>query len=444
MNIDNWLLDPNADPVVLIDCYHTEGVRRIGTQPYITRPDDNPANVSYDDFVDGGLMFAAQMGANRSIGHLEFWGMEGEHLLDWTSYTAWIGNKSWAFSQFERLASGIIESATRPSRQKIRLEFSDPAKKLQSQLLTEKTGDVLTPLPMGWAFNASPVVEDAATLKYRLSFSNLVDIIEVRDNGLPVAGYTDHGDGSFTLSIPPSADLTCDTAPSGSTPSTVRFCCDLIAKMKGLGVSGVVNFGSFQNEAEVGLFVNGNETAWSLINSLCGSIGAFPRFNEFSELELVHVPHSGPAELEIYDDDIWQDGFSQLSIEPVRDVKFSYRKNWTVQSNLAGGVTAENRDLYGRENTQIDIDNGADDQELQLIDSLLTDPSEAQQEAEKRGAIWARKREIWRFSVVLPGLTARLGQRVYVDITNEITGTGTIIGWSKRPDRKQTELEVMF
>ena len=439
-DVNSWLLDPNANPVVLIDCHHTEGVRRIGTQPYITGPDADPANAVYDDFVTDGLVFAAQMGANRSIGQLEFWGMEDEHLLKWTTYAAWIGDMSWPFAQFEPLAAGVIERATRPARRKIRLEFSDPSKPLQSQLLTQKTGDVLTPLALGTVFNASPIVENDATLKYRAS-SEPCQITAVRDNGLPVAGYTDHGDGSFTLAINQEGDITCDVIGQNNT---VESACNFIAQQSGLFVSDVINFGDFQNTAKIGLYVTGNETAWDLINQLCSSIGVFPRFNEFGELELVHMPHSGAAEFEIYDDDIWQDGFSQSSVEPARNVQLNYRKNWNAQSNLAGAVTPDNRELYGRNSSQIDIDNGAADQELQLVETLLAEQTDAQTEAIRRGQLWATEREIWRFDAVLPGLAAKLGQRVYVDIADAITGTGTIIGWSKRPDRKACELEVMF
>lgn len=439
MTLDQWLLDSQADPVVLFDVHHAGGVRRLSTQPFVTTNSDVPPNAAYDDFIIGGVEIAAKIGSNRAIGSVEFYAMEGEAAFEWVSYTAKIGDISWPASAFYPLSTGVIEQATRPARNKIRLEFSDPAKPLHGVILSEKTGESLTPLALGEVFNATPVLEDTLTLKYRAN-SIPCAITAVRDNGVPVAGYTDNADGSFELHQSVAGDITCDISQQHHT---VMAACNFLSSRKGYPVTETVNFDAFQQAAAVGVYITGTETTWGVITDLCTSIGAFPRFDELGNLDLVYVPHAGNAEMALYADDVWMDGFRQSSAINPANVRLNYRRNWTVQNNLAGAVTPEERDLYSRSSTSIEIDNGKPD-ELQVIETLLTNPQQAATEANRRGDLWRNRREIWQLDAVLPGLVARLGQRAAIVIADAVTAVGTVISWHKRPDRKSTEVEVLL
>jgi hypothetical protein len=94
--------------------------------------------------------------------------------------------------------------------------------------------------------------------------------------------------------------------------------------------------------------------------------------------------------------------------------------------------------------TLIEIDNGQSGREKQVIETLLVNAAQAQQEAGRRGALWSQRRETWRFDAMLPGLRVRIGERIMIDIADAVSKTGTVVGWSKRPDRKQTEIEVLI
>lgn len=431
-----WLDDPTADPVVLLDAYHAEGVVRISNQPFTTGSNDSPANAAYDDLISDDLQITAEIGANRSIGSIEFSAMDGEWLNEWTTYSIKLGDSSWTAEQFYTLSSGIIESGIRSGRNQVTLEFSDYSNALLSPALTAMTVDALTPLALGNVFNASPVLEDALMLKYRASLQPCA-IVAVRDNGVPVASYTDHGDGCFTLGQSQTGDITCDIIDSRSS---VLAACQALAEIKGLQVARPVNFGQFQFDAEIGIYISGNDSVLSLMSELCSSIGAFPRFSENGELELVFIPFDGPAERILADDDVWADQFNERDIVLPANINLNWRKNWTTQSNLAGAVGADNRELYGREYSVIRVDNGYHDNDVQEIDTLLSNQSQAEIEASRRAELYSKTRRKWYIEAAMPGMWVSLGQRIGVDITDTINMVGTVISWNKRPSGKSAEI----
>lgn len=439
-DLNTWLLDPSANPVVLVNAFHESGVRHLATQPYITCYQCSPPNVAYDDFLIGGLTLAAQLGANRTIGELNFYALEDEANCEWGRYEILMGDMRWEIGDFFALSKGHIEQATRPARNQMRLSLSDPAQQLQSQALKHLTNDTLTPLALGSVSNATPVLEAAITRKYRANQIPCT-ITAVRDNGLPVAAYTDHGDGSFSLLQSVAGEITCDIEESHNTVFTA---CEQLAQLKEIPLSRAIHFSEFQQQATIGLYVTGNETVWDLMTQLSNSIGAFPRFNELGELELIYLPHQGEADLQLSDDDVVLDGFSQSRVIPPANIQFNYAANWTTQSSLAGAVTEADRERYNQPQSVIHIDNQQPHHSVQALESLLVAKAHAQTEANRRGALWKKQREVWQFEVLLAGLAVNLGQRVHVRIHDVIDQTGTVIAWSKRPDRKKTEIEVMF
>ena len=436
-SIQYWLWQPDSRPVVLVDLVHSTGIRRVSTFPYCTRPNDVPANKIYDDVIDGGITLASVMGDGQAIGEMEFYGLEGEEALNWQSYQMWLGDLAWPFSQFAPLAAGVIKRATRPSRKKIRLEFVDPADRLKTPALTAKTGENLTPLVLGSVLNISPVVQDAATATYRASLVPCT-FSQIRDSGMTVSTTSASG-GAFTLTANPIGQVTCDAS---NAYDTVLSACNYLAGLQGMSVYQTVNFGAFQNTAKVGLYVADSTSIWDLMLQLCESIGAFPRFDALGRLELVHVPHAGMATVTLEDDDIVLNTLQQNSVIDRANVQLNYRKNWTVQEQLAGGATVADREFYARPHASIDINNGA--QDLQIIDTLLTDAAQANAEAVRRGALWSQQRETWIATAVLPALTAQLGNRCGLVSEGVLSGTGTVTAWKKRADRKLTELEIML
>ena len=325
----------------------------------------------------------------------------------------------------------------------MRLEFSDPSKTLQTPALTAKTGDILTPLVLGNVFNISPIVEDSATAKYRASYLPCA-ISAVRDNGIPVA-YADHNNGSFTLAANPVGQVTCDAV--ANTYDTMPTACGYLSSLKNISINSLINFGTLQASAKIGLYVTNSETVWDLINQLCESIGAIPSFNELGQLDLVHIPHAGNAEITLTDDDIELDGFAQNSVIKPANLQLNYAQNWTIQSNLiddAAVLSPALRERYSREYLQIDINNNAPNAEKQIINTLLVNQSDAQAEATRRGILWANQRETWRFNALMNGLPVRLGQRIASVIEDALIKTGTVISWTKQPDQKSVEIEVLF
>lgn len=439
-SIQYWLWQPDANPVVLVDCVHTAGTRRISTYPYTTRPNDTPANETYDDMIVGGVTIAAAIGSNQTVGSLEFFALEGEEAFEWGSYQMWIGDIAWPFAQFAPLAAGTIKKATRPDLKRLRLEFADPSELLKTPVLTAKTNDDLTPLVLGSALNISPIVEDASIAKYRASYLTCT-IIEVRDNGVPVSKI-DHANGSFTLIANPVGQVTVDAA---NAYDTVPAACAYLAGLKGVNLQGTVNFTAAQTTAKIGMYItDAGVTIWDAINELCASIGAFPRFNELGQFELVHIPHAGAASVTLENDDILKRSASQQDVLDKASVQLNYRKNWTPQTQLAASVSVADRDFYAKAFTQIDVAN-SNTKDKQIIDTLLTDPAQANAEATRRAVHWSANRETWRVSAVLPALTVQLGQRIGLDIEGVIVGkVGTVVSWTKRADRKITELELLL
>ena len=114
----NWLSSGGLR-VALVEV-DTDIPRLLSTVPYTTLPTDTPANRVYLPCVAGGFAFSEQLSLDGtpsiSVGDIEIYNEEGDlddWLLDvWTNRAVrvYIGDVSWARSDFRLEFSGVVES----------------------------------------------------------------------------------------------------------------------------------------------------------------------------------------------------------------------------------------------------------------------------------------------------------------------------------------------
>jgi hypothetical protein len=209
-----WLAADGVQRVVLVEAkYYADGseqTRYFSNYPYISGPADTPANRAYDDILADIPSFRVGIDAPLAIGDIEIYNESGDldgwldDAWDGREVAVYLGDPSWSRNSFRQILSGIIADISAPSPDRLSLSIRDKKELLnvpvQSNLFTEDPHqDTPKPLCLGWCFNVTPFLVDAASLTYQIHDGEVYDIYQVRDNGVPV-GYTkDLIHGKFTL-----------------------------------------------------------------------------------------------------------------------------------------------------------------------------------------------------------------------------------------------------
>jgi hypothetical protein len=188
------------------------------------------------------------------------------------------------------------------------------------------------------------------------------DIIEVRDNGLPVLFTKNLPLGKFTLNRSPYGTITASV--QGSKPSSYyNNIADIIQHIvttygpinTRLSPSDI-NTGSFTafklvNMQPVGIYCTGGDTVLDVCQKLASSIGAAIVFNGQGKLSLVKldIPGSGIT-YSVTAEDM---EFNSLSIsdKPVvsSSIRLAYCKNWTPLTTTAGGLPSTHAPYYTKD-----------------------------------------------------------------------------------------------
>jgi hypothetical protein len=374
-----WLKDSSAIRCVLIEVnVKTGGVettRFLSNKGYVTHPTDTPANTRYSPFVKGGIKFTETLSldgtASLSFGDIEIDNFSGDRddWLDdvWTNRAikVFIGDVRWTRGDFRLIFDGIIAGMDTKNRGSINLKISDKLQRLNGPITENKLGgtgqnaDRLIPLCFGECHNVEPLLTDPVINEYQVHDGPIESIIEVRDNGVPVAFTPFLSTGKFRLAAQPSGQITASVQgdkPSGTYANDVASIIKRLATGFGndpftLAELDTAAFTAFAtaNTQPVGLYTSDRLNVIEALNTIVSSVGGRVLITRAGLLTILKLDLTSLGTgTTVTPTDMLQQSLAVSQMPTVKaGVQIGYCKNWTVQdSNIAAGVPVNHADLY--------------------------------------------------------------------------------------------------
>ena len=492
---DKWLKTPTAIRTVLVEAevkLSSDGsivTRYLSNKGYVTGTLDSPATTNYSARVTGGIKFTRSLSLEGtptlSFGDIELINSDGQ--LDTWLDDYWVnrqvrvlvGDATWPRQDFRVMYVGLLTGIDSRKRDRINLKLGDLLQRLNTPVTEAKLGttgraDEVLPLCFGECHNITPLLIDSTINKYMVHNGVIEGIIEVRDNGVPVAFTPDLATGTFTLSTQPAGTITASVQGGKitileGTPNTYSTQApDIIfwlmtffgnpAVRPGLldiDVAGMLQFKA-EHPAYTGIYIEGRQNVLEVCNQLASSLGARLYVNTSGKISMVRLslPWTGATVASITQEDIVDRTFEpKQMVDVVASVKIGYCKNWTVQSGLTTGLIQEHVAMFAEEwlsqtatdSTAAAIYNLYTDPEL--IETNLLSASQALSEANRRLAIFSTQRKVFKFTG-MPSLH-NVGLGSYVQITHPRFGLsggkiGQVISVGIDPLSPQIEFEVLI
>lgn len=423
----------------------------LSTKGYVTGSADSPANTVYMPAIAGGVQVTEEISldgnAAMSYGDIELYNVSGERddWLDyiWSNRTVKVfrGNMGEARSSFTLLFDGVVDDIGSSSRDRINIKIRDKLQRLNSPVSDTKLGgtasnaDTVLPLVFGEVCNITPLLTNPATLEYQVHNGSIEAIIEVRDNGVPLAlttGYTANlTTGKFTLLASPAGVITCSV--QGEKPvtyaNTISLLVQRLATAYGksstrfvtadLDTVALAAFETAHTQA-VGVYLSGRENVINIMQTLAASIGAQVVITRAGKLSLLQIsfPPTGTATA-ITSADMVQSSLHIVNRLPVKSsVKLGYCQNYTVQTNLQTGIPESSKALLNTDYLTVTQSNATVasnyklDAEPVQTNTALISTAEATAEATRQLAIYSTPRMIYGFEGFSQCLDLVLGQAV--------------------------------
>lgn len=474
-DFQSWLTSNGALRCILVEAAAYSGGaevnRYMSNRGYVTSSTDAPANTVYEPCIAGGVSVAESMPLNGrasiSWGDIEIYNTDGsrDSWLDdvWSgrAVTVYIGDVSWPRSDFRVVFSGVAQDVTARSNDRINILLRDRTQVLNTALSEATiqnltlTTDTLKPLCFGEVHNITPLLIDAATLTYMVHDGQIEQIIEVRDNGIPVNVGVNLAAGTFSLSASPVGTITASVQGSkagGTYRNTAGALIKHIAKTYGATPMtdadlDLVQLAAFEaaNPQPVGLYLSSRANQLDVMQQLASSVGAQVVFTPTGKLQVQRLTlplPSGATQVDVSDVDMMANTLaisSTPNLEPA--VRLAYCRNYTVQGGLTTGLPPAHIELYGQEwlVVQVKNDTVADLWKLTTapdeVATLLQTRTDTDAEAQRRLTLWGVRRQVMRFDAKGPSVVCALGS--YLKLTHSRFGlssgkTGQIVG--KRTD----------
>lgn len=462
-----WLESDSAVRCTLVEVTATingvDTVLYISNKTYNTTSTDTPANTSYLPILKNSLNYSESLPvsgqANLSYGDISIDNTNGEYD-SWMDYVwasrpinIYIGDPSMVRDDFTKIYSGIVSDISFSDRNTINISIRSLTQKLNTTLNMVKVGgtgpskDLLRPLLFGEVHNITPLQINPATLTYMVHNGPIESIIEVRDNGVPLAagtGYTaDLTTGTFSLLRTPIGVITCSvqgeqsTVDSGAGNIIAGTWACTVAKIIHLIISKYGNttvspsevdlqaFSDFDllHQQPVGIYLTQESNVISVCQELAASVGAqftSTRSGLITLLKLT-VPVTDAGSRSITDDDIVRNSFSISQKVPVQaTIKLGYCKNWTVQTQLLTGIPEDHKVMLSKEYYFI----SADDSIIRATYKLPAEPDPVNtllitdsiggvtSEATRRLTLWKTPRYVFKMECIPKFLNIRLGEMI--------------------------------
>jgi hypothetical protein len=311
----------------------------------------------------------------------------------------------------------------------------------------------------------TPLLIDPAALRYQVHNGESQYIIEVRDNGVPVAHTDMVVNSTFVLNAPPVGQITASVQGDNLANvyfNTVSSLIQRLATKRGqmdtrftLNDLDGANLAAFEaaHPDPVGIYLDSRTNILTICQMLASSIGAQIIMSRLGLLQLIQftIPGIGTPTV-VLARHMVEKSLSQVSrTEVVGSVKIGYNKNWTVQTGLLTAITADQKDLFTKEWLMSTVNNAAVETQYRLKgvtvqqDTMLIRQVEADVEVARRLALWQVPRTEYQFEGTSEMLSLTLGQAVTVfnkryGMVNGVTGIVT----SLAPDWMNGHITVKF
>lgn len=481
-----WLAADARQREILVEvgCNHggSEITRYLSLFGYGTGAADTPANTPYDARLKGQInltrrvsISAAESSVQINLSSIDVDNIDGaldgwlEDVWEKRSVKVWIGDVAWARADFRQIFAGRVAAIKPNGRDGLSLLIFDEMQRLNFPVSETLLGgatvnkDAFIPQAFGEVFNLQPLLADPATHEYQwhTGAGNLV--IEVRDNGAPVA-YTDlSSTGKFRLSASPVGQITCDvqgavTTGHGFTRHVAHIVEEIVTqygdattRLTG-GEIDSANFSAFDtaNPQNVGLYLASRTNVLEACNAVAASVQGSLHFSREGKLRLWRPPTAGGSPVMSFDASDMKDGSLQaveiLAAAPA--VSVGWGRNWTVQGQLAGGLPASSVTEFMTEWRDV----VANDPTAAALRRYTTSPAreetcliveaEANTEAAKRLAFRTGQHLIVEFQTTLKALELELGAEITVTHprfgcgsgrSGWVIGAGEVLGAAESP-----------
>jgi len=325
--------------------------------------------------------------------------------------------------------------------------------------------DTIKPLVFGEVFNMSPVLMDpnSGGGKYMVHDGIIEDIVEIRDNGVPIyrsnGAYTgatvDISTGTFILKNPPAGAITASvqgsrnsidpvtgslltgtTAVSQYTNAVAGLVALIVTQYGKTGLKltaadlDLDNIFDAGNLAPAGVVVTDTTNVLVVCQLLASSIGAQIFFTREGKLQLLKygvgvtniqdpsITLGYSTATTIDETDMHYDSMCISSKLPIQGAfKLGYCKNWTVQEALVTAIPADHKAMFANEwlTTSATATNAmltaykVTTDAVQKDTALITN-SAAVTEAARLVAFFSVPRYIYKFTGVPAMLALRIGQ----------------------------------
>lgn len=454
--IIEWLQTSDKIPVILAEI---PGIVTPGSStlllssiPFVSYSTDTIANKFYDPCIIGGINFSESLSLTGSIslnyGDIEIDNIDGSKDF-WLSDYIWtnksiqllIGDASWNRNDFRPIFDGIIADISSRSVNTLNIIISDKIQKLNNPISEEllptldTNSDVLVPLTFGEVFNVTPVKSSTVvnTLQYKVHNRAIEDIIEVRDNGVPVAITKNLSTGTFNLSQNPYGQITCSVQgdKSGTYYNDIANIIKIIVKSYGPAANRLVdadidltNFSNFSASytQPVGVYIPNRDNILAICNKLANSIGAQLTFSSTGKLRLIRLslPASGGTSYDVGPNDFEYNSLSVTEKSSIRAAtKIAYCKNYTNQrGSIAAGVPTHNKVLFEEDFLFESISDSTVQSNYKLTidaaqeETALLTSANAVAEATRRNNLWKQPRFVYSFKAYGHMLPVELGDTI--------------------------------
>lgn len=448
-----WLSNPAAPRIVLVEVKVKSGgqetTRYFSTGNYTTSPTDIPANQYYEAVLTSGFNYTEQLDLSGGVGSLSggeinIINKNGERdswlddIWDNRAIIAWIGDPSWARSDFQMIFNGTVATIDSKSQDTLTLSLRDKLQRLNTPATDKKIGgtgtnkDDVVSLAFGETHNVTPaIITNTSGDGNRLYTYKVHDVIverfvEVRDNDVPIANDSIGWDnvtrnlnnGTFTLNRSSEGTITVSVQgdKNGTFKPTIASIVKRLATAYGTAASRYTdadidldNFTAFDAACPqpVGTYLQGSSNVLSTCQEIAASVDARLVTSRLGKLRLIQIKIPGTGTpVEINESHIFaKESLKILSPSPFvqASVTLGFNKNWTVQTDLKTTIPDEHKQMFADEwlTTTSTVPSVRTDYYLNdappQVNTMLLRRVDADSEANRRVSLWSQPRRVFQF-----------------------------------------------
>jgi hypothetical protein len=478
INYQTWLETPDIVRIAIVQVQAL--VSGSLTTRYISTHGVTVDGNFYSPIIKGTISvdesISTSYAASISYGDIELINANGEYdswLQDiWVnkSVKIYIGPQTGTtISDFELVLDGVVSDIDSKSRSQLNLKIRDKLEKLNTSVSETLLGNYyqgaivaeatyvnqyrnnLKPICFGEVHNITPLLTDPTMLEYMVNYEAVEQIIEVRDNGVPVA-FTTVGAtitipaGSFRLLKTPVGTVTCSVqgvkktvnigagTTSATYTNTASNTIATVLKHTGSTLNyteiDATSFGALATQA-VGVYVSDRANVLSLCQEIAKSCGLILSVTRTGIVKLVELDIPTVATIAITESDMLLNTL-QISqkLDIIAGVKLGYAKNWTVQNNLVTAIPQQHKDMFATEwleSSQTDSTiktNYSVTVEPTLENSYLVDKTQADAVALKKLNLFKAQRKVYTMTCTAKMLSVQIGDAVTVTASRFGLGSG--------------------